>query len=69
MKKYLKYLPKRYHSSINDFYKDEDGWWIVLKSNGKYQFDERRYGSSYTLHEDTLKEALAAFRECIIEKE
>lgn len=67
MNKYIERLPKQYRSSVTDFYKDDDGWWICLSSRGQYEF--RFYESRYTIHEDTLKDALDNFRMCIREKE
>lgn len=67
MNRYLKYLPKRYHNSIYDFYKDSEGWWIVLKESGEYILDES-YGARFVTHEDTLKEALSEFRNNVMEK-
>lgn len=62
----LKCIPKKYRNSIADFYKDEDGWWIELKSDGEYILDG--YYSSYTIHEDTKANALREFRFYITEK-
>lgn len=51
-----------------DFYKDSgDGtYWLSLKCDGKYHFEG--YYAEYTIHEDTIAEALRAFRECIAQK-
>lgn len=60
-------LPKQYRESVQDFYKDDDGWWICLKENGLYEFEG--YASQYTIHEDTQLEAIRQFRNCIRRKE
>ena len=62
----LKCIPKRYRDSIADFYKDEDGWWIVLKESGKYFLDG--YYATHTIHEDTKADALREFRTYITER-
>lgn len=56
MNKYIERLPRQYRDSVRDFYKDCDGWWICLDSNGPYEFSS--YNSQYTIHEDTLSEAM-----------
>ena len=64
MNKYIsKYIAKKYQNAINDFYKDSEGWWITLKSESGFRFEG--YYSDYTIHEDTLNEALKSFRESI----
>lgn len=67
MNKYIERLPRQYRDSVRDFYKDCDGWWICLDSNGPYEFSS--YNSQYTIHEDTLSEAMEQFRACIHRKE
>lgn len=66
MNRYIEKLPKECRSSVRDFYKDDDGWWISLDHNGAYEFTGSN--AQYTIHEDTLKEALAEFRDCIRRK-
>ena len=71
-KRAMMYLPKRYWSSIADFYKDRDGWWIRLKSDGNYilrGYSFKGYASEYAIHEDTQKAAIAAFKQHVTEKE
>ena len=63
----LKGIPKKYHDSILDFYKDEDGWWMYLACKGKYYLDG--YYANYTIHEDTKAEAIAVLKACIKEKD
>lgn len=66
MNAYIDRLPKQYRDSVQDFYKDDDGWWICLKENGLYEFEG--YASQYTIHEDTQLEAIRQFRDCIQRK-
>lgn len=66
MNAYIDRLPKQYRESVHDFYKDDDGWWICLNSNGLYEF--AGYESKYTIHEDTQLEAIRQFRNCIQRK-
>lgn len=63
MNKYVERLPKQYQFAVKDFYKDADGWWICLDTNGPYEFDG--YASQYTIHEDTQLEAIRQFRSCV----
>lgn len=35
----MKYVPKKYYSSIRDFYKDSEGYWLCLKADGDYIFE------------------------------
>lgn len=65
--KYINKLKKEYRPFIKEFYRDSDGWWIQLDSKGPYILDG--YYSQFVIHEDTLKEALEQFRECIAEKQ
>lgn len=44
-----KYVPKKYHEAINDFYKDIDGYWIDLKNDY-----ESRSTLCQTIHEYTI---------------
>lgn len=30
----MKYVPQKYYSSIRDFYKDSEGYWLCLKADG-----------------------------------
>lgn len=32
----MKYVPQKYYSSIRDFYKDSEGYWLCLKADGDY---------------------------------
>lgn len=63
----MKYVPKKYHSSIKDFYKDDDGYWLCLKADGDYILKD--YLSEYTIHENTIKEIMTAFREYIARRQ
>lgn len=63
MNKRLNLIPARYRSAVIDFYKDCDGWWITINSEGPYHFSG--YYAEYTIHEDTQKEAVEAFKEYI----
>lgn len=60
----MSYIPKKYHASIADFYKDQDGYWLYLKENGEYvlQF----YDANYVIHEDTINDILEVFRDCAV---
>lgn len=41
----MKYVPQKYYSSIRDFYKDSEGYWLCLKADGDYIFENYyRYG-------------------------
>ena len=62
----LKGIPKKYHSSIRDFYKDEDGWWMILKQDGQYVLDG--YCAEYTIHEDTKAEVLYALMTFVVKR-
>lgn len=68
MKELMSYIPKKYRPHIMDFYKDseDDTYWLSLKCDGKYHFEE--YCAEYTIHEDTIAEVLRVLRECIAEK-
>jgi hypothetical protein len=59
-------IPAKYRSSIRDAYQDEDGWWICLKCDGPYILEG--YDSDYTIHEDTISDAIKELREHIIKK-
>lgn len=63
----MKYVPKKYHSSIRDFYKDSEGYWLCLKADGDYIFES--YFSEHTIfHENTINEVMTAFRKSIVRK-
>lgn len=62
----MKYVPKKYYSSIRDFYKDSEGYWLCLKANGDYILEG--YFSEYTIHENTINEVMMVFREFIVRK-
>lgn len=66
MNRWLKMIPAKYRDAVKDFYKDSDGWWITLNCDGLFHFVD--YYSEYTIHEDTQKEALAAFKQNIQRK-
>lgn len=59
----MKYVPKKYYSSIRDFYKDSEGYWLCLKADGDYIFEN--YFSEHTIHENTIRNltAFATFEE------
>ena len=38
----MKYVPQKYYSSIRDFYKDSEGYWLCLKADGDYIFENSR---------------------------
>lgn len=40
-------IPKKYQDRVDTFWKDEDGYWIILKEGWVVQCDEAR-----TIHED-----------------
>lgn len=48
----MKYVPQKYYSSIRDFYKDSEGYWLCLKADGDYIFEN--YFSEHTIHENTI---------------
>lgn len=54
----MKYVPQKYYSSIRDFYKDSEGYWLCLKADGDYIFEN--YFS-----EHTINEVMTAFRKSI----
>lgn len=62
----MKYVPKKYYSSIRDFYKDSEGYWLCLKADGDYIFEN--YFSEHTIHENTINEVMTAFRKSIVRK-
>lgn len=39
IKPLMKYVPQKYYSSIRDFYKDSEGYWLCLKADGDYIFE------------------------------
>lgn len=51
--KILKYIPKSKLDAIQECYKDEDGYWIILKDG--YNAD-RFDVNIQTIHEDTIKQ-------------
>jgi len=57
----MKYLSQKYYSSIRDFYKDSEGYWLCLKADGDYIFEN--YFS-----EHTINEVMTAFRKSIVRK-
>ena len=59
----MKYVPQKYYSSIRNFYKDSEGYWLCLKADGDYIFEN--YFSEYTIHENTINEVMTAFRKSI----
>ena len=40
-------IPKKYQDRVESYWKDEDGYWIILKEDWIAQYDEAR-----TIHED-----------------
>lgn len=62
----LNCIPKKYRDSIYDFWKDEDGWWIMLKEDSEYIFSG--YYSTHTIHEDTKADAIREFKTYITER-
>lgn len=52
-----KYLPKKYHEAVSDFYKDFDGYWLELK-NG---FISTSTGCQ-TIHELNLADVKKEFK-------
>ena len=57
----MKYVPQKYYSSIRDFYKDSEGYWLCLKADGDYIFEN--YFSEHTIHK-----VMTAFRKSIVRK-
>ncbi len=57
------YILAKHRSAVQDFYKDEDGWWICLYYDSGFYFEG--YYSEYSIHEDTLQEAVNAYRQHI----
>lgn len=53
--KLLKYVPKRLKNSIQDIYKDDDGYWAIFK-NGHENPDGGNTANGETIQE--LKEAM-----------
>lgn len=66
IKPLMKYVPKKYYSSIRDFYKDSEGYWLCLKADGDYIFEN--YFSEHTIHENTINEVMTEFRKSIVQK-
>ena len=62
----MKGIPKKYQTSVKDFYKDEDGWWIVLKHDSEWVLEE--YYAERVIHEDTKAEAVAVLKECAVKR-
>lgn len=55
-------IPKKYHDSIREIYKDQDGYWVVLNT-GYYASGLGGYDEAHTIHEDTVKELLKQVRQ------
>lgn len=53
-KNLLTYIPTHFRKSIKDFYKDQDGYWLILDKNGEYILAD----DGHTIHEDTIKDIL-----------
>lgn len=49
----IKYFPKNKLESVDECYKDSDGYWIFLKEN--WNADRMDY-NCHTIHEDTINE-------------
>lgn len=61
MKKLIDYIPRAKRDWIRDFYHDEDGYWLNLKEGYEYT----HFGGR-VIHEDTIQEILAEFRQYVI---
>ena len=55
-------IPSQYKHRVKDFYKDEDGYWIVLDKSWKCPSN---YPGEKTIHEDTEKEAITILKKTI----
>lgn len=56
----MKYVPQKYYSSIRDFYKDSEGYWLCLKADGDYIIEYGNNVSNITVRNLT---AFATFEE------
>ena len=63
-KELLSYIPKVYRNSIIDFYKDQDGYWLSLKTTGEYIL--QGYYSDYLIHEDRINDVLKILKDCTV---
>lgn len=52
-----KYLPKKYHHCVEDFYKDIDGYWLELKNDFISTTTQ-----THTIHEMTLSDLRKEFK-------
>lgn len=53
----MKYVPARLKNAVQDIYQDEDGYWAIFKVGYKNS------DGGHTVHEDTIREFIAAMRE------
>lgn len=51
----MKYVPKSKRHAILDAYKDQDGYWICIKSDSGYEASRMESGC-HVIHEDTVQE-------------
>lgn len=63
-KELLSYIPKVYRNSIIDFYKDQDSYWLSLKTTGEYIL--QGYYSDYLIHEDRINDVLKILKDCTV---
>lgn len=49
----MKYVPKSKRHAILDAYKDQDGYWICIKSDSGYEASRMESGC-HVIHEDTV---------------
>lgn len=59
----LNKIPKKYHPTITDIYKDEDGFWAYIENGYKV----KDYYTEHTIHEDTLTEFKRVFASVVKE--
>jgi hypothetical protein len=55
-------VPKRYQSKVKDFYRDQDGYWAILKG-GYYNAADGGYDELHTIHEDVYSDVVKKMRE------
>lgn len=63
-KELLSYIPKVYRNSIIDFYKDQDGYCLSLKTTGEYIL--QGYYADYLIHEDCIHDVLKILKDCTV---
>ena len=56
---YKNFIPVPYRDYILDFYKDDDGWWIIMDANSPYIL--KGYYAEFTIHESSMTEAIRQF--------